>query len=371
MQLTGGLISGVGVFNDLTLAGYSGVEGVGTHSLAAGSGGTTLQVNGNLTLTDTANYSLSAGDTIALAGNLIVNDPSFTGGTILLDGPGPQALIGPSSPGTYGFLPSVDIQAKTADAPLTIRGNVVVTGDFVYEGQDLSNIDGVVAAGSDVVFDGANQTITSNELYFGNAELDPPAGQSQTINGIMNVTNLTIGGGAFASLDAGDGAGMVSVTGNLSAQNTSPMQGDALIVIDGLTDQLFAGTSIAGSPGYVPNLLIQKQGGTLTMTGNIATVGVWFYFGDGSDVDASASTVYFNPLADSSNWIYAEGMVFGNVVLQADAGATINVIGSIVTTDLADEDAEDGDLTGLVVYTNEFTGRADIMEDLQNILRQG
>ena len=108
--------------------------------------------------------------------------------------------------------------------------------------------------------------------------------------------------------------------------------GDGTLRIDGGGDQLVTGTATV-SAGELPNLVIDKPGGTLSLAGTIrVATGGWTYFGGA--LDPGTSTVSFD-----SGSLIAGSHALANVVLRGSgaktlpAGETLTVGGLLTLTD--------------------------------------
>ncbi len=260
-------------------------------------GGPTTSVLG---LTISAGYtgtiSQAAGVALTIGGTGFSQaNGSFAGGNAAITVNGPFAISGGAFSSTTGTL--------------SIAGNYTHTlgGSFAPNGGAVALITG--AATIDV-----NASETFNDLRFTAGAKTVAAGDTLVANGLLTLTAGSIVTGTVAAqgdvsvaLGYGGGSGTLLVSG-AGAQT--------------LTD---AATSASGN---LPNLVINKPSGTLTLAGTIRTANSWTYTGGG--LAAGASTVFF-----------AGGTVTGDHTLNAvdiratttiAAGTTLTVAGQLTLT---------------------------------------
>jgi hypothetical protein len=223
----------------------------------------------NLTLDGSSYSSLDSG-TIAVAGNITANNPYFHGtGTIELTG------TGTVSASNGGQLPNVVIDST---ANVTLSGNIGVLGDWTNNGGT------VTATGSTVSFDnqgfGVEQNVNDSTTQFDNVSLSQGFFDGLKVTGTMNVTNLTLDGSGYSSIDSG----IIAASGNVTANNPE-FHGAGTIELNG------TGTLSTTNGGQLPSVLIDTTG-TVTLSGTIGVLGDWTY--TAGTVTATGSDVIFD-----------------------------------------------------------------------------
>ena len=277
-------ITGSHSLTDVTFNG-AGV----TYTVAAG---TTLTVAGSLTLTD---GNINTG-TVAAQGP-ISQASTFDGntGTLLINGAGAQMFTGASTTAA-GNLPSVVINKPSGT--LTLVGTIRTGHNWTYTAGTLDpGTSTVVFAGTlaiggshtltDVVFNGAGSTYT-----------------------VAAGTTLTVAG-SLALTDGNINTGTVAAEGPISQASTFDGNTGTLL-IDGTASQTFTGAATAAA-GNLPNVVITKPSGTLSLIGTIRTTHNWTY--TAGTVDAGTSLVVF-----AGSTVTSAGMTFYDVT--ANGGTT-------------------------------------------------
>ncbi len=260
-----------------------------TYTVAAG---TTLTVTGALNLTD---GNINTG-TVAAMGS--INQAStFDGntGTLLISGGGAQTFTGASTTAA-GNLPSVNINKPSGT--LTLVGTLRTGHNWTYTAGTLDpGTSTVVFAGTlsiagshtltDVVFNGAGTTYTVG------------AGTTLTVAGALTLTDGNIN------------TGTVAAEGPISQASTFDGNTGTLL-IDGAGAQTFTGAATIAA-GNLPNVVVNKPSGTLTVVGTIRTSHNWTY--TAGTVDAGTSLVVF-----AGSTVTSVGMTFYDVM--ANGGTT-------------------------------------------------
>ena len=147
---------------------------------------------------------------------------------------------------------------------LTLAGTIRTLRDWTYLG-------GLLNPGtSSVVFSGT-QTISGSHSLAGvdlrNALVRTlAAGTTLTVTGLLRLIDGELNGGG--SLDA---------QGDITAASAFD-GGTATLRINGAANQLLTGSATT-TVGALPNLVIDKTGGTLTLAGTIRTLRDWTYLG--------------------------------------------------------------------------------------------
>jgi len=267
--------------NSKTITGSHGLNAVmfatGTHTIASG---TTLTVNGTLTIPGSTAVTLNNG-TIEAKENITVTNTSTGGGgsaTILINGTSDQTLTGSGTAG-QGELPKVTINKSSGTLYLV---NVIsVFNNWTYTA-------GTIDAGSSTLFLSASLTMSgSHSLNHlkqgGSVTLTIAGGTTVTVLGNFEITGNTVFSISTGTLDIkGD------ITVSNDAVNTA---GNGTIKISGTGDQTFTGCGTAYA-GRLPNIVIDKPSGTLYLSSVISLVGDWTL--TNGTISAGSSTVCFN-----------------------------------------------------------------------------
>src|SRR3990172_9435890 len=271
-------ITGPVTFYDLTFAS----SGNTTITIASG---TTISADGDMTISGSTVIYFQTGS-IDLYGDLYMNNTALAYGegsaTISFKGSAKQHLYGSSvwSP----HLPKVVINKS---------GDTLFFHNDIYVANNWTHTAGIVDADSSTVhFDGV--FTISGSMSFYNAHFiggtyqggyTIASGTTLTVNG-----TLTIEGVQYAvGLNTGDiyAKGNVTVSGGVTGGG-----GTATITINGTSgNQTFTGSGTAGKQ-TVPNIIINKSSGTLTLASIISCAGNWTYTTAGA-VSAGSSTVAF------------------------------------------------------------------------------
>jgi hypothetical protein len=147
------------------------------------------------------------------------------------------------------------------------------------------------------------------------------AGTTFTSNGTL--TFLTGGADVYVN------TGAISATGNISQSGSGSGGGTAVVTINGSGNQTVTGGGNAISP--MPNVVINKPSGILTLSGIISVAGNWTYSGVGTgSLDASTftSTVYFigSPTIAGTHSLYNVTVIQNTTI---SSGTTLTVSGDL------------------------------------------
>ena len=266
------------------------VNSTGTHTIAAGD---TLTVAGTLGLVD---GTIVTG-TLAALGNVsqaVTFDGGSTG-TLLFAGTGAQALDGTSTTAA-GNLPDVVIDKPSGT--LTLTGVLRTSNDWTYTG-------GTLDAGTSTLVFAGTQTITGSHtladvVVNSTGTHTIAAGDTLTVAGTLGLVDGTIVTGTLAAL------------GNVSQAVTFDGGSTGTLLFAGTGAQALDGTSTTAA-GNLPDVVIDKPSGTLTLTGVLRTSNDWTY--TGGTLDAGTSTLVF-----AGGTVAAAGMAFYDVT--ANGGTT-------------------------------------------------
>ena len=236
----------------------------GSHTLNAVDFRAVTTISAGTTLTAAGLLSLSAGtiNTGTVAAQADVSQVLAYGGgtgTLLINGPGAQTLTGASTTAS-GNLPLLVINKPSGT--LSLAGTIRTGNNWTYLAGTLAPGTSTVVfattlaiSGShslaDVVFNGVSSTYTV------------AAGTTLTVTGALTLT------------DGNLNTGTVAAQGSISQAST--FDGNtATLLVNGPGAQTFSGASTT-AVGNLPNLVINKPSGTLTLAGTIRTSHNWTY----------------------------------------------------------------------------------------------
>ncbi len=231
--------------------------------------GGTANAKGNITVTNS--YPSNQGHTGTFNINGTANQ-NFTGQTTIYEGRLPNVTINKAS-GTLYLINYITEECSwtytTGTVDYSSNANRVI---FVSNGKTITT--------------SANHTIGDAEFYGtgSNTTLTTPSGF--TIAG-----NLYITGTSYGTLLGGtaNAQGNITVTNSYAGNNGHT----ATININGSANQLFTGEGTAGT-GMLPNIVINKTGGTLTLAAPVISAeDSWTYTAGTVDPNSDTSSVVF------------------------------------------------------------------------------
>ncbi|MGH2489062.1 MAG: beta strand repeat-containing protein, partial [Candidatus Limnocylindria bacterium] len=281
----------------------------GTKTIAAGN---TLVVTGTL---DLVSGSLNTG-TLAAQGDIFARI-GFTGGgtaTLLINGTAAQTFDGDHTSASGG-LPNVVI-AKPAGT-LTLL-------DILRTGRNWTYLSGTLAPGtSTVVFTGSAAGVITGDHALNNVEL-----RGGTIT-IASGTTLTATGSV--TLFSGSlNTGTLAAQGDIFARIGFTGGGTATLRINGTGAQTFDGDHTSAT-GALPNVVIDKPAGTLTLLDILRTGRNWTY-ATGSLAPGTSSVVFNGNLTiGGDHALNNVELRSGNVTVTS--GDTLTVGGLLTLTD--------------------------------------
>jgi len=322
----------------LTLAGTLRTGRNWTYTAGTLDPGTSLVVfNGNLTISGdhalndvqlrSGNVTVAPGDTLTVGGTLTLTDGNLEGGTIAALGDISLAAAFDGETGTLRIAGTADQTfAGAANTTTSDMANVVIdkpSGTLFLVGTirmltaSWTWVQGAVDPGTSTVYFDTTVTIsgthTLNNVYLSGGP-HTVGGGMPTAGGTLTLDNGTIDGGTFGA------AGPID-------QLSSFDGGSGTLEINGVTDQTFTGTATLAL-GDLPNVVIDKSGGTLFLVGTLRmNGGSWTHLA--GSVDAGTSLVVF---AGSCS-LAAAGMSFND--LTVNGGTTtlaedLTVLGDLV-----------------------------------------
>ena len=310
--------------NNMTITGSHSLNNVDfdaagnyTYTTAAG---TTLAINGNMSMTNTNNITLNAGN-INLNGNLILSNTGVGGGgtTVLsFTGNVNQSITGAL------LIDQSRLPAVTINKPggtLTFNSLITVRGSWTYTAGAYD----VTTNNTNIIF---RNTLTITGTHtLNNVTFAAAANYTYTVatGTVLTVTGtMTTSGASNVTINTPvAGATAIQAQGNLSITNTGAGGGGTgLILINGAGAQSFSSTS-AASQGRLPYITITKASGTLTLSGIISESRDWTYNSGTVDATTNTTTVVFggNNLNIASN-----GMSFYKVTVTANTSTLTNMM---------------------------------------------
>ncbi len=241
-----------------------------------------ITVISDLNFTGSSFYTVNTG-IIHVKGNIIVSNTAYNcsgNAEIIINGTVDQNFVGAVT-AFQGALPKVVINKSSGD--LNLSNFPAASNDFTY-------IAGTVNTS------GYTFCFTRGGIITGNIILDNIAFDVTSSGGIFTIAtgttitateDVTISGFGNLQLNSGN----IDVYGNLLLVNTAyGSGGSATINIIGASNQMIDGTAIVAGQSRLPNIIINKPGGTLTFSGNISFFGNVTY--TAGLIDPGTSTVH-------------------------------------------------------------------------------
>jgi len=288
--------------NELIIEGASSTNGItwtngsgdGLWSTAGNWQGGVVPATG-----DIAVFNSSATDNCAIDANISVKGINIVNG---YTGTITQNATKTITVGTEGFVQASGTFTG-ADGGITLNGAYTLSGGTFNAGSQTitANNNWTYSSGT---FDAQTSTVSLGGTWAGTIAVSG----SQTFNNmnigtgtcgmtynIASSTVLTVGGTLNFDASCGDGAidintGTIAAQGNITIADSYTYRGSATILINGTGDQTFTGNGTSGS-GAMPKININKNSGTLSLSGTIRTLNDWIY--TSGTVNAGTSTVIF------------------------------------------------------------------------------
>ncbi|MGH8192627.1 MAG: beta strand repeat-containing protein [Rhodanobacteraceae bacterium] len=297
------------------------IKGFGNYSSQTING--TMDVGGSLAF-EVSDYSGNRlnGGVIQAEGDVMMGSAGFGTlnpgpGSVTIDliGTGDQTLSSPAA----GYFPSIQI-AKPSGS-LTVTDSPLIVGDWTWSADPSVAVNWGTSHLNFAVAYGGSQSITPGDITYGDVSiLGNGQSSTQTVNGTLTVGgSLTFGTSGFGGnhLNGGTIAALGDVT------MTSPDfgggvdgAGSTTLVLSGTGSQTLEGNGT----GHFPNVVIQKDSGTLTMTGSIYVTGNWNQVS--GDVAAAGSSEYF---VTSENSQISGDAVFGDLIADKNWAITVTI----------------------------------------------
>lgn len=280
----------------------------------------TLYTGGNCT---EYRMTFNGPGSVVAQGNIVTQNQGGGGNLIVtVNGTGNQTLTSESDNDTY--FPGLTIN-KTSGT-FTLSGNLFTRGGghWTYT-QGTTNF-----AGTTVGFE-ENMTLAGNWVFDNVRFANGTYNSGRTIN---TGTTITVNGTTYLDPAPGEDyvdfygtGGEIHAKGDIFVTNSGLRDSTTVLVINGTGDQLF--DSEDDTDTSIPPIRIDKPSGTLTMTGYFHTYHDWEYVQ--GDLDASASTVFFNEYVEITG-----SHTLGNVIfcptnyntIALMSGTTLSVSGT-------------------------------------------
>ena len=339
-----------------SFGGNSNVAG-NWNTVSGGGGATGVPVSGDVAVFDAgggdciipANFSVGAGSismTAAYTGNITfsgartVTAGSFTcsGGTYNCTGAGTQNLgaitisggtyLNSTATATAGSALTVSSGTFNGGTkPVAITGTVTISGgtlvapnantftiqngDFLFTSGIFTHNSGTVKIQMSAVFTAANLdagfTFYNLTIYNNTAinDLDVNFAGAEIVNGTLNLStngayDISLLGGSIAA------NGNIVMSGYQGNNSNAGFASTTAITIGGSAVQIFTGNNSIGY-GKLPNITINKSGGSLSLSGFVNIYGVLTYTAGTVTTAGSTVTIY------GTNNLNASGIPFNNL----------------------------------------------------------
>jgi hypothetical protein len=292
---------------------------------------TTITCNNDLNVTGAGQKRIGTG-TIAVRGDATISGTGyFIGqggaggiGKLKLDGSSAQNLTANSAPTLTNMIALEFASTST----ITLSGKILAQYNWTYTSGTLSS------GSADVYFINNSQTIAGtfalNNVYFSfdnnNLHITISSGSQLTAS-----ANLFFDGAGYGSINTGT----IHATGYISQNTTGSTVaggGTAILKIDGSGNQTFTGRSSSYSACRLPNVEINKSGGTLTLTDKIHCGENWTH--TSGTLSSSGGTVGFSGSGTISGSPTLSNVCFtgtGTSTTTIASGSTLTCTGTLST----------------------------------------
>ncbi|WP_462250484.1 hypothetical protein [Ekhidna sp.] len=311
-------------------------------------------VSGNLTTTGVNDVQIN-NDTLGVKGNLnIGHSGSGGGGTGVLEFSGGSQLItiDPDLAINEGLLPSLFIN-MTGTLDFANAGTLNLAGSWHYQ-RGVLDLTGIIIA-VNAISNNSNHALiagnphTLNSLRFSGSFgfLDITANVSLTGDLVIEsdpasgpaVLTLTDGLTVFGNLSTSGGDDVIinqdtiSVVGDLNIDHMGDGNGSGAIEIIGGNNQLFSGADNSSS-GSVPDVVVNKSNGVLTLENYITVIGDWTLLDGVIDSQTNGSSLKFmsaNPDGVNLDLLGPDGnMVLDTLIVSVNRFGQLNVNGDLL-----------------------------------------
>ncbi|QDT04437.1 Pentaxin family protein [Rubripirellula lacrimiformis] len=221
-----------------------------------------LNVDGDLTFQNAGTLN---GGQILVAGDMVFNDATYTGTTVIVaDGTGDQTI----SAGVAGSKVE-QLTINKASGTFTFATDLTIGASLVHTAGTVTNVTNTITFGDN------SGTISASAINFADVIID--SSNNKNIAGVLNVGgDLTIN--RVANINVGD----IRVAGDVISNDAS-VGGDATITLIGTGDQTISGDDLTNG-----NLIINKSSGTVILADDLVLDGT------NQDVNVIAGTLDLN-----------------------------------------------------------------------------
>ena len=293
----------------------------------------TLTSTNNVTINGGSYYQLNTG-ILEIQGDLTLINTStsaFNGGsgTFLIDGTGIQNITSAATSANFVCsLPNIAINK--------LSGSLNFSGILNFNGTSWNTISGgsLINAGTSTVNLLKNTTLSGQSISLYDITVTGNFSTTTINTGVIWTSThlLTLAGGTnWYQINTGtlNAKGDVLVTNTNTSFNVG---GSAILLFDGTANQLLTGSGIAFA-GRLPQVQINKSGGTLTLANPIiSTDNNWTYIAGNVDAITNASTIDFYRTALIDGQGTSSTMSFYNVIFSGliSLGGNMDVKGNFV-----------------------------------------
>ena len=279
----------------------------GTKTVAAGD---TLDIVGTLSLTGgaVATGTLAAQGDVSVAAGFTATSSS---GTLLLNGAGNQTITASHAVGS-GDMPNVVINKPAGN--LTLAGTLRTSHNWTYTavpGTFTTTGHTMVFAGGTVT---GSQTLNNVEIRGGTITI--AAGTTVTATGSVALVTGAVATGTLAA------QGDVSVAAGFTATSSS-----GTLLLNGAGNQTITASHAVGS-GDMPNVVINKPAGNLTLAGTLRTSHNWTYTAVPGTFTTTGHTMVFAGGTVTGSQTLNNVEIRGGTITIA-AGTTVTATGSV------------------------------------------
>jgi hypothetical protein len=284
-----------------------------------------ISVLNKLTFSGSQFYTLNTGVFDVKGDISVTNTATGCGGTatININGTGTQNFTGGVTPG-LGALPKLTINKSSGT--LNLVNAVGAANTFLYSA-------GTVNAGTSTLFFSrgsvASYSVTGS-LTLNNLAFSATSALTVTISAATTLTTngtLSISGAGNVILNTG----AINAKGNISLTNTGLAGGGtATISITGAASQTIDGSTLAVNQSRLPILVINKSGGSLSLTGNVSLANNLTL--TAGTITPGTSTVYIVntlTLTGTFNLYNVNISAAANVTLTIASGSTVTALNNL------------------------------------------
>lgn len=264
----------------------------------------TMNVLGNLELSDTVGSSLDLG-TINVKGNVVLTNFGKTGtAAVRLSGTSNQTVSG----GANAQTPA--LQIASTGGTVTLTGNIAVSSTFQY----LSG--GLNSSAATVIFR-ENQTLIPNGVALANVTFSGTKIQDLSTQNMTVTNNLTIDD-ASSCCGSSLNNGTIFATGSVNFTNWGKV-GGATIKISGSANQTVSGSTNA----RIPKFEIASTGGTVLLAGQLNFANNFTYTSGTVDAGTSLSVFGYNQTITPGSVVFQDVKFTGTATQDLNGGSLV------------------------------------------------